>query len=309
MMWSCKEKVGSEQWVVDSQRLCCPDLRKGSAFPESPTSEAEAMPRQSVRGAASQIKKDRESKRRSLVAHRDGKAAWLRSDASLLIRLLLLLLTAHCTLLTTSCRRDMQDQPKAIAYRQNTFFRDGLASRNLIPGTVPRGYLRADREFYLGKKANSGTVAAGQPRAAQTGSSTPSTAQTNPAALYPEDVETFPMSITRSDLDRGQQRYDIFCSVCHGATGNGDGMIARRGFNKPLPASFHQDRLRQAPVGHFFDAMSNGWGAMPSYAAQIPVEDRWRIIAYIRALQLSQMPAQAQVSPTPGAKPSQGQKH
>jgi mono/diheme cytochrome c family protein len=128
--------------------------------------------------------------------------------------------------------------------------------------------------------------------------------------LYPDDVETFPFPITKEALDRGQERYDIFCSVCHGATGNGDGMIARRGFNKPLPASYHQDRLRQAPVGHFFDAMTNGWGAMPAYAAQIPVEDRWKIIAYIRALQLSQMPAaqNAQATPTPKAKAPGGKK-
>jgi mono/diheme cytochrome c family protein len=195
----------------------------------------------------------------------------------------------------------MQDQPKAKAFRESSFFRDGLSSRPLVPGTVPRGYLRADREFYLGKKANSGAVAAGQP--ASTGSPATSNAPANPAALYPDDVETFPIPIDKAALDRGQQRYDIYCSVCHGMTGNGDGMIARRGFNKPLPASYHQDRLRQAPVGHFFDAVTNGWGAMPSYATQISVEDRWKIIAYIRALQLSQMPAQTQSTPAPGTKP------
>jgi len=202
----------------------------------------------------------------------------------------------------------MQDQPKAIAYRQNNFFRDGLSSRTLVPGTVPRGYLRADREFYLGKKANSGNVTAGQPTAPANGSPTTSGAPANPAALYPDDVETFPIPIDKAALDRGQQRYEIFCSVCHGATGNGDGMIARRGFNKPLPASYHQDRLRQAPVGHFFDAMTNGWGAMPAYASQIPVEDRWKIIAYIRALQLSQMPAQAQGNQPVAAQPNGSQK-
>jgi mono/diheme cytochrome c family protein len=205
--------------------------------------------------------------------------------ASVSRRLVALLLTAHCLLFTAACRRDMQDQPKALAYRGNNFFHDGLSSRTLIPGTVPRGYLRADREFYLGKKANSVTMTNGQPAAA----ATPAAGGTSPASLYPDDVETFPIPIDKAALDRGQQRYEIFCSACHGATGNGDGMIARRGFNKPLPASYHQDRLRQAPVGHFFDAMSNGWGAMPSYASQIPVEDRWKIIAYIRALQLSQM--------------------
>ncbi len=190
----------------------------------------------------------------------------------------------------------MQDQPKAIPYRESTFFRDDLSMRPLIPGTVARGYLRADRGFYLGKKAN---AAASQSTAPQTTTATTPGAQTNPASLYPDDVENFPIPITKKDLDRGQERYQIFCSVCHGATGNGDGMIARRGFNKPLPASYNQDRLRQAPVGHFFDVISNGWGAMPSYAAQVPVEDRWRIIAYIRALQLSQMPAQAQGTPAP----------
>jgi mono/diheme cytochrome c family protein len=212
-----------------------------------------------------------------------------------------LLLSAFC-LLAVGCRRDMQDQPRAKAYRESSFFRDGESSRTLVPGTVPRGYLRADREFYLGKKANTGAVNAGQPAAPPAGSPTTSGAPPTPAALYPDDVETFPIPITKQDIDRGQQRYEIYCSVCHGATGNGDGMIARRGFNKPLPASYHQDRLRQAPVGHFFDAMTNGWGAMPAYASQIPVEDRWRIIAYIRALQLSQMPAQTQGSQTPGAK-------
>ncbi len=213
--------------------------------------------------------------------------------------LMVLLLTAS-SLLSVGCRRDMQDQPKAIAYRESTFFRDGLSSRNLIPGTVPRGYLRADREFYLGKKANSGNTAANPSMTTPTTAAAPSG-----TSLYPDDVETFPIPITKKDIDRGQERYQIYCSVCHGSTGNGDGMIARRGFNKPLPASYNQDRLRQAPVGHFFDVMTNGWGAMPSYASQVPVEDRWRIIAYIRALQLSQMPAQAPGTPTPApaAKP------
>jgi mono/diheme cytochrome c family protein len=177
----------------------------------------------------------------------------------------------------------MQDQPKAIAYRENSFFKDGTGSRPLVEGTVPRGYLREDRAFYFGKKA----TAQATPQSPQT----PSTqASANSAAgLYPDDVDTIPMKITKADLDRGEERYNIYCSVCHGATGYGDGMIARRGFNRPSPANYHQDRLRQAPVGHFFDVMTNGWGAMPTYAQQVSVEDRWRIVAYIRALQLSQM--------------------
>jgi mono/diheme cytochrome c family protein len=182
--------------------------------------------------------------------------------------------------LFTGCRRDMQDQPKAIAYRENSFYKDGTGSRPLVDGTVPRGYLREDRVFYSGKKA----AAQASPQTSSTQASTNSQ-----AGLYPDDVDTIPMQITKEDLDRGQERYDIYCSVCHGKTGYGDGMIARRGFNKPAPANYHQDRLRQAPAGHFFDVMTNGWGAMPAYAQQVSVEDRWRIVAYIRALQLSQM--------------------
>ena len=202
----------------------------------------------------------------------------------------------------SGCRRDMQDQPKAIAYRENKFFKDGTASRPLVVGTVPRGFLRSDREFYFGKKS----TASAQPSPAMTQTAGSQGSSTNPAALYPDDVDTFPIPITKPDLDRGQERYNIYCSVCHGMTGYGDGMVARRGFNKPAPASYHQDRLRQAPVGHFFDVMTNGWGAMPSYASQIPVEDRWKIIAYIRALQLSQMPARPGGSD--GARETPGQK-
>ena len=211
-------------------------------------------------------------------------------------RLFVLLPTAFCLLFAAACRRDMQDQPKAIAYRENSFYKDGTGSRPLVEGTVPRGYLRADRELYLGKKSTTtpqvGPIvtqpAGGQPTAPQVQlpTSPVSAASANP---YPDDVDTFPFAITSEDMKRGQERYNIYCSVCHGMTGYGDGMIARRGFNKPSPANYHQDRLRQAPVGHFFDVMTNGWGAMPSYASQVSVEDRWRIAAYIRALQLSQM--------------------
>ena len=118
----------------------------------------------------------------------------------------------------------------------------------------------------------------------------------NASIAFADDVDTIPMPITKADLDRGQDRFNIYCSVCHGMTGYGDGIVARRGFNKPSPASYHQERLQNAPVGHFFDVMSNGWGAMPSYASQVSVEDRWRIAAYIRALQLSQMKAGQDVS-------------
>src|SRR6266478_2150031 len=161
-MMLSSEALSRGRLAVSSQRLCRPDMRKGSAFPEArPSGLSEATPRQ--------------SERHCLSAHRSGKAASPDSNISLFRLLIVLLLTAYCLLLTAACRRDMQDQPKAKAYRESSFFRDGLSSRPLVPGTVPRGYLRADREFYLGKKANSGTVAAGQPAATQTGSATTST--------------------------------------------------------------------------------------------------------------------------------------
>src|SRR5437016_148970 len=141
-----------------------------------------------------------------------------------------LLLFAFC-LLSAGCRRDMQDQPKAIAYRENSFYKDGTGSRPLVEGTVPRGYLRADRELYLGKKSTTtpqvGPIvtqpAGGQPTAPQVQlpTSPVSAASANP---YPDDVDTFPFAITSEDMKRGQERYNIYCSVCHGMTGYGDGM-------------------------------------------------------------------------------------
>ena len=199
------------------------------------------------------------------------------------------------------CRRDMQDQPKMKPFRTTTFFGDGLSGRPLVPGTVPRGYLRADTFLFTGKKSkplNGPVTASPTPGGPQPTASAPGAAQN--VAAYADDVDSFPFPITEETVKRGRERYDIFCSVCHGLTGFGDGMIVRRGFRRA--ASFHDDRLRQAPVGHFFDAVTNGWGAMPSYAPQIPAQDRWAIIAYIRALQLSQQNPKAQtpaVAPTP----------
>jgi mono/diheme cytochrome c family protein len=220
-----------------------------------------------------------------------------------------ILLTASCLPLFIGCRQDMQDQPKMKPFRSSTFFKDGLSSRQPVEGTVPRGFLKTDVELFTGKKTKSQgassaqtnlapgspsqTTAGPQPSRANVAPGAGSAAQV--AAAYPDDVETFPFPVTKEILRRGQERYQIFCSVCHGMTGYGDGMIVRRGFRRA--ASFHDDRLRQAPVGHFFDAVTNGWGAMPSYATQIPVQDRWAIIAYIRALQLSRQNEQAQLPP------------
>src|SRR5689334_22282402 len=181
-----------------------------------------------------------------------------------------LLLLLFGLIVITGCRRDMQDQPKMKPYRGTTFFADGLSSRQPIDGTVARGQLRSDTEYFTGKKAKApGATATATPATQQTAGAQAPSAQTN---SFPDDVDVFPFPVTKDVVDRGHQRYDIFCSVCHGLTGNGDGMIVRRGYRRA--ASFNDDRLRQAPVGHFFDAMTNGWGAMPSYAAQIPVQDR-----------------------------------
>jgi len=215
-----------------------------------------------------------------------------------------LLLSAVC-LLAFGCRRDMQDQPKMKPYRATVFFKDGLSSRQLVEGTVPRGFLKTDTEFFTGKKAGRASSATNNqqaPSAVQPAAGASNATSLSGAAAYPDDVEVFPLPITKEIVDRGKERYEIFCSACHGLTGNGDGMIVRRGFRRA--ASFNDDRLRQAPVGHFFDAITNGWGVMPAYAPQIPAQDRWAIIAYIRALQLSQQgqqpqPAAASASATP----------
>lgn len=184
-----------------------------------------------------------------------------------------LMLTAFC-LLATSCRYDMQDQPRYKVYKSSDWFADGRASREAPEGTIARGFLRENKALYTGKlETSSGT------------------AQTNAAGqqiTFPDSVTEFPMAVTQEVLDRGQERFKIYCMVCHGNFGNGDGMAVRRGF--PKPPSYNDDRLRNAPVGHFFDVATNGWGKMNGYASQVSVSDRWAIIAYIRALQLSQNP-------------------
>ena len=181
-------------------------------------------------------------------------------------------------------------------YRSTTFYRDGLSSRPPVAGTVPRGFLNEDSEYHTGKKA-------GRTSGAATSGPQPGTTSNNAtgAAAFPDDVEVFPLPVTDELVKRGRERYDIFCSACHGYTGRGDGMVVRRGFRRA--ASFHDERLRTAPVGHYFDAMTNGWGAMPSYSHQISVKDRWAIAAYIRALQLTQ-PNEQGPAPAAGASPS-----
>ena len=182
--------------------------------------------------------------------------------------------------LVVGCDRlDMYDQPRYKPLAASDFFADGLSARPRVEGTIARGELHDDEPFYTGKEA--GILASQIPQSVY-------------GALYdnvprqfnqPLD-QTRPVDLRRALLMRGRERFDIHCSVCHGRTGDGDGMIVHRGFRKP--PSYHIERLRNAPVGHFFDVITNGLGAMPSYANRIEVADRWAIVAYVRALQLSQ---------------------
>ncbi len=181
----------------------------------------------------------------------------------------------------TACRYDMQDQPRYDEYSKGDFFSDGKAMRDLPEGTVARGQLRDNKALYTGKKENA------DPNAQVESTVDPVTGNTL-VSSFPNDVEEFPIPVTQELLDRGEQRYKVFCIACHGPVGKGDGMVVRRGY--PAPPTYHDDRLRNAPVGHFFDVITNGWGKMNNYAAQVPVADRWAIVAYIRALQISQNP-------------------
>jgi len=155
----------------------------------------------------------------------------------------------------SACRQDMHDQPKFIPLRPTDFFGDGRSERPLIEGTVARGHLNDDAALYTGKGPD------GKP------------------------VDEFPFPVTKDVLERGQARFNVYCAPCHDRQGEGNGMIVRRGFRRP--PSYHIDRLRQVPNGYLFDVISTGIGAMQDYSAQVPVRDRWAIVAYIRALQLS----------------------
>lgn len=157
--------------------------------------------------------------------------------------------------LLAGCRQDMHNQPRYKPLAATDFFGDGRSARPPVEDTVARGHLRTDAARYTGKAGD-------------------------------KDVEAFPFEITRADLNRGQERFNIYCSPCHSRIGDGNGMVVRRGFRQA--ASYHTEKLIKAPVGHFFDVITNGFGAMPSYASRVAPDDRWRIAAYIRVLQLSE---------------------
>jgi mono/diheme cytochrome c family protein len=167
-----------------------------------------------------------------------------------------LLSSVFCLLLAAAgCRQDMHNTPTAQPLRESLFVKSASTARPLIEGTVARGTLQDDAAFFTGK---TGGVA----------------------------IDALPFPLTAEILDRGEQRYNIYCTPCHGLAGNGDGMIVQRGFRQP--PSYHTDRLRTAPLGYYYDVMTNGFGAMPDYRAQVMPRDRWAIAAYVRALQLSQ---------------------
>jgi mono/diheme cytochrome c family protein len=184
------------------------------------------------------------------------------------------------SVVAAGCRYDMQDQPRYKVYKESDFFADKRASREPVAGTVARGQLHDDKAFFTGKIANPNLNAPVQTTTDASGNTL--------VASFPNDIDEFPVPVTKELIDRGQNRFNIYCIVCHGPTGNGDGMVVRRGF--PKPPTYHDDRLRNAPVGHFFDVMTNGWGKMNSYAAQVSPADRWAIVAYIRTLQMAQSP-------------------
>lgn len=217
--------------------------------------------------------------------------------------LILLLVTA------AACNQKMAIQPKETPLRESDFYPDGMSARPLPDNTVPRGYLEDDPAFYTGKTP-AGTAGAlvpnpGSPAPGSASSTEPPGSPSVQAAnlasnvLPPPpgqvDIDYFPIAVTPDVLARGQERFNIFCAPCHSRLGDGQGMVVRRGFRQP--PSFHIDRLRNAPVGHFFDVVTNGFGAMPDYAQQVSPRDRWAIIAYIRALQLSQHATLADVPP------------
>ena len=162
----------------------------------------------------------------------------------------------------SACRQDMHDQPRFKPLAKSDFYADMRSERPPVADTVARGQLHDDTYFYTGKVGNT-----------------------------PGDYMPFP--VTAKDLARGRERFNIYCAPCHSRLGDGNGMIPSRGFKRP--PSFHDERLRKAPLGYFFDVATNGFGVMPDYASQIPAEDRWRIVAYIRALQLSQDATRADV--------------
>jgi len=173
-----------------------------------------------------------------------------------------LLLAASVLFIVSGCRQDMHNQPKYVPYRSSEFFQDGLSERQQLVNTVARGELREDAYLYTGKVGT-------------------------------KEGDRFPFAITQAVMERGRERYDIYCSPCHSRVGDGNGMIVKRGYRQA--ANFHDQKYATQTVGHYYDVISHGSGAMPDYAAQIEPADRWAVAAYIRALQYAQSGTMADV--------------
>ncbi|MGA8878988.1 MAG: cytochrome c [Candidatus Korobacteraceae bacterium] len=184
------------------------------------------------------------------------------STANKLRSLLICAFTVATVLIMAGCRLDMQVQPYQRPLVESDFYADHRSERPIIPGTVARGHLEYDTYFYTGK-------------------------------IGSNDGDYLPFPVTAEVMARGQQRFNIYCAPCHSEVGDGNGMIVQRGFKHP--PSYHIERLRRAPIGYFFDVMTNGYGAMQDYSQQVSATDRWAIAAYIRALQLSQHATEADV--------------
>jgi mono/diheme cytochrome c family protein len=189
--------------------------------------------------------------------------------------------------LLVGCQQKMAEQPSYKPLDACQFFADGLSARPAVPGTVARGHLETDIALFTGRRVGKD----GRPM----GLVTPTVVQPPPGspeeeqalkARYDQFVDTFPFPMTESVLQRGHDRFMIYCVVCHDPLGTGRGKIVERGYTQP--PSYHIPRLRSAPVGHLFAVVTEGYGSMPSYGEQIPVRDRWAIVGYVRALQFSQ---------------------
>ncbi|HZU38485.1 MAG TPA: cytochrome c [Gemmataceae bacterium] len=207
-------------------------------------------------------------------------------------------------LVPVACQQDMAAPPSYRPLDPSDFFADGRSARPLVPGTVPRGHLRLDAPLFFGRNHPGSRIWSEPINMIGTGFQAGGLSalvqrELQLAALQNDYVKEFPFPITQEVVEHGRNRFMIYCVVCHGTLGYGRDTIDRDGMRLPgggaivqrgytPPPSFHIDRLRQAPVGHFFDVITNGYGSMPMYQQQIPPRDRWAIVAYIRALQLSQ---------------------
>lgn len=203
------------------------------------------------RPASGDVVRRRQPSSVSIARRALARPLWLRN-----LRIPALLVAFAAIALTSGCRLDMHVQPKQNPLSRSDFYPDQRSARPLVEGTVARGELHDDTYYYTGNIGSN-----------------------------PGDYLPFP--VTKEVLERGRERYNIYCAICHSRVGDGRGFVPSRGFSK-MPPSFHTARLQKAPLGYFFDVITNGYGIMPDYASQISPEDRWKIVAYVRALQLSQ---------------------